>query len=439
MNVFLIAACSISTVLLVAVMVLLLSTRKKIASVDEETLEKALREELRAGREESTRASRELRKEVAASLKTSTDSTIRTLSELGRLQKDELSLATRRIGELSESYEKRLGKLGLTVDERLKELQEGNEKKLEQMRETVGEKLEGALTKRLGESFRIVGAQLEAVQRGLGEMRNLAAGVGDLKNLLQNVKTRGTLGEEQLGAILEQILTPDQFDRNVRTNDESGEIVEFAVRLPGRSPGNEPVWLPIDSKFPLSDYEELIEASRQGDSEKAGKASAALIRAVRLSAKDICVKYLNPPRTTDFAILFLPVEGLYAEVLREPGIVSGIMREFRVVIAGPTTLSAILSSLRMGFRTLAIEKRSSEVWTVLGAVKTEFGRFGDVLDKLKRQLAIAAGTVESTGVRTRAIQRKLRDVEQLPSGEGGKILGLPGISGEPDGERQPEP
>jgi len=426
-NGILIAVVSVSAILLVAVFFLLISLRKRISPGSEGNLEKAVRDELRSGREESARTARELREEVAASLKTSTDTNLKTLTELGRLQTDELNLATRRIKDLSESYDKRLEELRLTVGERLKELQEGNEKKLEQMRETVGEKLENALAQRLGESFKIVGAQLEAVQRGLGEMRTLATGVGDLKNLLQNVKTKGILGEEQLGSILEQILTPDQYDRNVRTSEESAEVVEFAIRLPGGSPESEHVWLPIDSKFPLSDYEKLIDATEQGEPDEMNKASAALLRAVRLSAREISAKYLNPPRTTDFALLFLPIEGLYAEILREPGIINEMLQKHRVVITGPTTLSAILSSLRMGFRTLAIEKRSSEVWTILGAVKTEFGKFGEVLDRLKRQLTAAAGTVESTGVRTRAIERKLRDVEQLPSDRSSQLLELPDI------------
>ena len=268
--------------------------------------------------------------------------------------------------------------------------------------------------------------RLEAVQRGLGEMQNLATGVGDLKKVLTNVKTRGTWGEIQLGAILEQLLTPDQYATNVSTRPDSGERVEFAIKLPGPGPQSEnPVWLPIDSKFPQEDYHRLLEASEVSDAEGVSKAIVALLRTVRGSAQDICEKYLEPPHTTDFAIMFLPTEGLYAEVLRQPGLLEDLQQNYRIVLAGPTTLSAILNSLQMGFRTLAIEKRASEVWQVLAAVKTEFGKFGEVLDKVQRQLHAASQTIEQTGTRTRAMERKLRDVEQLPSTQAAGLLELP--------------
>lgn len=268
--------------------------------------------------------------------------------------------------------------------------------------------------------------RLEAVHKGLGEMQNLATGVGDLKRVLTNVKARGTWGEVQIGAILEQILTPDQYEKNVGVKVDSSERVEYAVRLPG--PKDDPetcIWLPIDSKFPQEDYLRLQEAAEKADPDAVQTATDALARTVRAAAKDIHDKYVNPPSTTDFGIMFLATEGLYAEVLRQPALIEDLQQRYRVVVAGPTTLAAILSSLRMGFQTLAIEQRAGEVWRVLGAIKTEFGKFGDVLDKVKRQLYTASRTIEETGVRSRAIERRLRSVEQLPGAEASEILALP--------------
>jgi DNA recombination protein RmuC len=376
--------------------------------------ERAVREELRVGRDESARTARELREEVA-----------KRFSELGAVQATQLDAVTAQLKGLTDSNELRLDRLRTALDTQLKQLQEGNEKKLDEMRKTVDEKLQGTLEKRLGESFKLVSERLEAVQRGLGEMQSLATGVGDLKRVLTNVKTRGTFGEVQLGAILEQILTPDQYARNVQPKPDSREVVEFAVRLPGPDSARErPVWLPIDAKFPQEDYARLQAAAEAGDTEALAGATAALVRAVRLAAQDIQAKYVAPPHTTDFAILFLPTEGLYAEVLRQPAFVEALQQDFRVVVAGPTTLAALLNSLRMGFRTLAIEQRASEVWQVLAAVKTEFGKFGDVLDKVKKQLQTASNTIDETGIRARAITRKLRDVESLPAGESEQVLAL---------------
>ena len=302
-------------------------------------------------------------------------------------------------------------------------MREANEKKLEEMRRTVDEKLQGTLEKRLGESFKLVREQLDAVHKGLGEMQSLATGVGDLKNVLTNVKVRGTWAEYQLGAILEQVLTPEQFDRNVATHENSSERVEFAIRLPGRSDDpNDCVWLPIDSKFPQEDYIRLTEASESADAEAVAQSTRELMRSVTQSAKTIAEKYLNPPHTTDFAVLYLPTEGLYAEVLRQPGMVSQLQQDYRVVVSGPTTIAALLNSLRLGFRSLAIEQQASEVWQVLAAVKTEFGKFGEVLDKVKKQLATASNTIDQTQTRTRAMARKLQKVEQLPSGESDELL-----------------
>lgn len=345
---------------------------------------------------------------------------------MGNLQRDRLDAVEKRIKELTESNEVRIEKLSRTLDSQLKSLQETNEKKLDQMRQVVDDKLQNTLEKRLAESFKAVSDRLEAVQRGLGEMQSLATGVGDLKRVLTNVKARGTWGEVQLGALLEQILTPDQYDRNVRTREGSRETVEYAIRLPGAGIASSSTvcWLPIDSKFPQEDYLRLVNAADAADVEAEKKATSALIRAVQSSAKEIANKYLNPPGTTDFAIMFLPTEGLYAEILRQPGLMERLQQTSRVVLAGPTTLSAILRSLRMGFRTLAIEKRSSEVWNILAAVKTEFGKFADVLAKVKNQLDAASNTIDQTGVRTRAMKRKLREVEQLPMDASEKLLDL---------------
>ena len=353
----------------------------------------AIRDELRSGRNENSDSARQLREEI-----------LKTIEEKSRTQQESIN------------------NLNNVIDKHLKQLHESNEKKLEQMRQTVDEKLQSTLEKRLGESFKIVGEQLEAVQRGLGEMKNLATGVGDLKKVLTNVKTRGTWGEYQLGNILEQILTPDQYEKNVKPKENSDEIVEYAIRLPGHDNSSQ-IWLPIDSKFPQESYIRLKDAAEKSDSEEIEKATKELIRSIEKSAKEISDKYISPPHTTDFAIMFLPTEGLYAEIVRQPEMFDNLQRH-RVVVAGPTNLSAILSSLSMGFRTLAIEKRSSEVWKILSAVKTEFSSFGDVLLKVKTQLDRASGTIEKTTVRTRAMQRKLKDVEELPTGESTKILGF---------------
>ena len=303
----------------------------------------------------------------------------------------------------------------------------------------VDEKLHETLEKRLGESFRLVSERLEAVHKGLGEMQNLATGVGDLKRVLTNVKARGTWAEFQLGAILEQILTPGQYEKNIRVKSESSQTVEYAIRLPG--PKDDPgscVWLPIDSKFPQEDYLRVQEAAGKADPAAVKEATDALAQTIRNAAKTIQEKYVSPPDTTDFGIMFLATEGLYAEVLRQPSLAEDLQHRYRVVVAGPTTLAAILSSLRMGFQTLAVEQRTVEVWRVLGAVKTEFGKFGKALDIVKRQLNTASNTIEETGVRTRAIQRKLLSLEQLPEGEANKILELPAGSEEVEIE-EPEP
>jgi DNA recombination protein RmuC len=319
-----------------------------------------------------------------------------------------------RLAALGETSERRLGEVRATLEARLKELAADNAAKLEQMRQTVDEKLHATLEQRLSESFKMVSERLEQVHRGLGEMQTLAAGVGDLKRVLTNVKTRGVWGEIQLGALLEQTLAPAQYAANVETRRGSGERVEFAIRLPGRDDAGSCVWLPVDAKFPREDYERLLAAQERADRAAVEEAERALEACIRQEARTIREKYIEPPATTDFAVMFLPIEGLYAEVLRRPGLSELLQREFRVTVTGPTTFSAFLNSLQMGFRTLAIERRSSEVWGLLGAVKSEFGKFAGVLAKTREKLDQASKTIGDAEVRTRAIERRLRDVEALP-------------------------
>jgi len=336
--------------------------------------ERMLREEMTRGREENATAAKSQREELTASLES-----VRGI-----------------------------------VDLRLQELQKDNAQQIERMRATVDEKLQGTLEKRLGESFKLVSERLEKVHQGLGAMQQLASDVGGLQRVLTNVKARGGWGEVQLGALLEQLLTSEQFDRNVQTRDESGERVDYAIKLPGEGNGAA-VWLPIDAKFPMEDYQRLITAQESGNSVLTDAAMKDLETQLRKSAKDICVKYINPPKTTDFALMFLPTEGLYAEAIRRVGLVEQVQRDCRVVFAGPTTLAALLNSLQMGFRTLAIQKRSSEVWNLLAGVKTEFAKFGDALSKVKDKLDQASSDMDKVAVRSRAITKRLRDVEELPT------------------------
>ncbi len=330
--------------------------------------------------------------------------------ELARNREENANAAKAQREELTASLESVRG----IVDLRLQELQKDNAQQIERMRATVDEKLQGTLEKRLGESFKLVSERLEKVHQGLGAMQQLASDVGGLQRVLTNVKARGGWGEVQLGALLEQLLTSEQFDRNVQTRDESGERVDYAIKLPGEGNGAA-VWLPIDAKFPMEDYQRLITAQESGDSALTDGAMKDLETQLRKSAKDICAKYINPPKTTDFALMFLPTEGLYAEAIRRIGLVEQVQRDCRVVFAGPTTLAALLNSLQMGFRTLAIQKRSSEVWNLLAGVKTEFAKFGDSLSKVKDKLDQAASDMDKVAVRSRAITKKLRDVEELPS------------------------
>ena len=332
---------------------------------------------------------------------------------------------TEQLGKLSEANERRLNEVRQAVDARLLALQEGNEKKLDQMRATVDEKLHATLEQRLGESFKQVADRLDQVHKGLGEMQTLARDVGSLSRVLNNVKTRGIFGETQLAGLLEQVFTPEQYAANVATVPGSNERVEFAIRLPGQRSDGVPLWLPIDAKFPREDYERLLDAQERADPLAVEAAAKAIETQLRKEAKTIREKYVAPPHTTDFGILFVPTEGLYAEALRRPGLLEALQREFKVMLVGPTTLLATLTSLQMGFRTLALEKRSAEVWEVLGAVKTEFGKFGDVLAKTKKKLAEASDTIDAAAVRTRAMERRLRGVESLPEPRTAELL--PGL------------
>ncbi|MBS1186029.1 MAG: rmuC [Burkholderiaceae bacterium] len=350
--------------------------------------------------------------------------------------REEQSVTLKRFGDtlnqtlatLTESNSQRMAEVRATLEQKIQALQSDNAAKLEEMRKTVDEKLHATLEQRLGESFKLVSERLEKVHQGLGEMQQLAVGVGDLKRVLTNVKTRGTWGEVQLEMLLEQVLTAEQYAKNVETVPGSGERVEFAINLPGKDDDRRPVWLPVDAKFPKEQYERLVEAAEHADADGVAAAGRELERAIRQEAKTIADKYLSPPLTTDFAILFLPTEGLYAEVMRRPGLADDVQRAHRVSIAGPSTLSALLNSLQMGFRTLALEKRSSEVWQVLGAVKTEFGKFGEVLATTKATLERAAKNIESAEVRTRQMSRKLKSVEALPLEMAQQLLGVDGAS-----------
>jgi len=337
-------------------------------------------------------------------------------------------MMTKRHDHMIGLTENKLDNLRSTVENKIGDLQKDNSEKLEKMRETVDEKLHKTLEHRLGQSFKQVSDRLEQVHQGLGEMQSLANGVGDLKKVLSNVKTRGVLGEFQLESLLEQLLTPDQYEKNVATKSDSNDRVEFAVKLPGNSK-DQSVWMPLDAKFPTENYQQLLDAYETGDAAEIDKGRKNLSNRIKLDARMIKEKYLEPPATTDFAIMFLPFEGLYAEVLRL-GVFEVIQRDYKVIIAGPTTLSALLNSLQMGFRTLAIQRRSSEVWDLLGAVKSEFGKFGGILDKTRKKLQEASNVIDRAGVRSRAIERRLREVEELPRDETLKLLGDEELSNE---------
>jgi DNA recombination protein RmuC len=422
-----------SVVLLVALLM-----RKPPAVADARAELLAANERLeRELRREISESARGVRTELTHTLATFQEALVRQGAEATRTQNTQIdafaqqltllqktltdTLATQ-LTSLSESNVRRLAEVRDTLENQLNALQQTNAAKLDEMRKTVDEKLQTTLEARLGESFKQVAERLEQVHRGLGQMQSLAQGVGDLQRVLTNVKTRGIFGEVQLEALLEQVLTTEQYGKQVETKPRSNQRVDFAVRFPGRSADGTPVWLPIDAKFPRDDYERLLDAHDRADAAGVESAGRALEVRIREEARSICESYLCPPYTTDFAILFLPIESLYAEVLRRPGLMDRIQRDYRVTLAGPTTLLAMLNSLHMGFRTLALEQQASEVWQVLGAVKTEFQRYGEWVARIKEQVQKASETLERADTRTRQMQRALKVVEALPEGQAQALL-----------------
>jgi DNA recombination protein RmuC len=438
---FALISAALSLAALAGVVVLLLR-KKDDMSERLDRLERVLRDEARQDRRETAEMIRTFQGDSAASAdKNHTELRILVETKLAEFRSDQATQARNLreevlggIKQLGEGIGKTVAEQTRVVSEHLEKLRGENTQKLEQMRQTVDEKLQGTLEKRLGESFKLVSDRLEQVHKGLGEMQSLASGVGDLKRVLTNVKTRGTWGEVQLGALLEQIFRADQYLREANCKKGSLERVDFAIRLPGKGDDEPEVLLPIDSKFPNEDYERLQMAVERADADAVEAAAKALEVRVKSFARDIRDKYVNPPVTTDFAILFLPTEGLYAEVLRRPGLVDLIQRDYKVIAAGPTTLGAILNAIQMGFKTMAIEKRSSEVWEILGAVKTEFGKYGDVLDKVQKKLQEASKTIDDVAVRKRAIDRHLRKVEAISDAGVESLLALGAAAIEDPGE-----
>ena len=433
--------CAVMLCIAAVILLILLIRRKPIVVIEalkeqllvlqdrQDHLETILKDEMSRNRIEYAASDRQAREEISGGLKNFGDSMLSRLSEHTRIQGDHLETFAKNLVQMTRLNEQKMEGMRRTIESRLQAIQQDNTKQLEQMRSVVDEKLQTTLEKRLSDSFRQVSERLEQVYKGLGEMRMLATGVGDLKKVLTNVKTRGTWGEIRLNHILEQILAPEQYAANVATKKNSSDRVEYAIKLPGRDGEKESqIWLPIDAKFPQEDYQRLMDAQEAADRDRADKSLKGLELRIKAEAKNIRDKYIDPPYTTDFGIMFLPVEGLYAEVLRLPGLCDTLQRDFRIVVTGPTTLAALLNSLQMGFRTLAIEKRSSEVWRLLAIVKTEFGKFGDVLAKTKKKLQEASNTIDGAEVRTRAIQRKLRKVQEIPQGD------MPADSSSPNGQ-----
>ena len=406
-------------ILLIVILVLLIANLTvlfmKNNRVQTERLEDLFRQEMKENREEMSRNMRELRTELNQTLSLSTQqmqTTLhRNLMTTNEMQREKFDAMNRQQDILVKSTEKRLDDMRLMVEE----------------------KLQKTLNERIGQSFELVRTQLENVQRGLGEMKTLAEDVGGLKKVLGNVKTRGTFGEVQLAALLEQMLSPEQYEANVKTRKNATEFVEFAIKLPGKDNGKDVVYLPIDAKVPKDVYEQYVDAYEEGDTSLIDSTSRQLETTVKRMAKDIHDKYIEPPFTTDFAIMFLPFENIYAEVIRRTALIETLQKDYKIVVTGPTTLGAILNSLQMGFRTLAIQKRTSEVWSVLGAVKTEFGKFGGMLEKVQKNLQNAGDQLEEVmGKRTRAIERKLRQVEALPAEESRKMLSMNDFADEED-------
>jgi DNA recombination protein RmuC len=390
-----------------------------------ERTEKSIRDEFQRNRKETNEISSANREELTKSLNIFGEQFSQNVKDLNELIRQKFGDFSKQQSEINKQATDNIKGVEITIEKHLKSIREDNNQQLNEMRKTVDEKLQTTLEKRLGESFKQVSERLELVHKGLGEMQNIAVGVGDLKKVLSNVKTRGVLGEYQLENILEQILTPDQYAKNVATKKGSQANVEFAIKLPGKESGKE-VWMPIDSKFPIEDYHVLLDAFEKGDKIEIDTAQKVLIKKIESFAKEISEKYIDPPHTTDFGIMFLPVESLYAEVLRHPGLFEILQRKYKITVTGPTTLSALLSSLQMGFRTLAVQKRSSEVWDILKAVKFEFKEFAGVLEKAHKQINTASGTLETLRTtRTNVLERKLKDVETFTSIESKEILELP--------------
>src|SRR3989344_6927249 len=420
----------LSTLGIVGVLLLLLRRKATDPSLVIEQLledfrvknERAFKEEMSTNRKEVAESEKRLREELAGLFKGFGDPVERRMTDFANTQNKSFDSFSTKLAELIDKNDSKMEKVREIVEKKLESLQKYNNEKLEAIRVTVDEKLHATLEKRFGESFKVVSDRLEAVHKGLGEMQTLALGVGDLKKVLSNVKSRGTWGEAQLSNLIEEILTPEQYEKNVKTKKSSKDVVEYAIKLPGNDEDIKQVWLPIDAKFPLEDYQRLIEAQEQGNLLLIEELSKSLETRIKSEAKDIRDKYLNPPGTTDFGILFVPIESLYAEVLRRPGLFEQIRREYRVIIAGPTTTQVILNSLQMGFRTLTIQKRSSEVWTLLGAVKTEFSKFGDLLEKTHKKMQEASNTIEDAVTKTRTIERKLNKVQNLPVAEAEKLV-----------------
>lgn len=390
-----------------------------------ENTQKNIADEFQRNRVENARAAKENREELSKNLMAFSENNMANNGYLNQLIRQKFTDFTKHQTEINQQSIKSIKEVNDTIEKQLKAIREDNTQQLNEMRKTVDEKLQTTLEKRLGESFKQVSERLEQVHKGLGEMQHIATGVGDLKKVLSNVKTRGILGEYQLENILEQLLTPDQYAKNVATKKGSQAHVEFAVKLPGKD-SDEEVWMPVDSKFPIEGYEVLLNTYDNGSKEEIETAQKALLKSVESFAKDICDKYIDPPHTTDFAIMFLPVESLYAEVLRHPGLFETLQRKYRITITGPTTLSALLNSLQMGFRTLAVQKRSSEVWKILESVKTEFSKFSEQLEKVDRQLNTAAKSLyDLKTTRTNVMGRKLKDVSTIDSQEAQEVLELP--------------
>jgi DNA recombination protein RmuC len=392
-----------------------LTSKLEALQNQQERTDRLIREEISNFRMEMQTQARGERAELKESLKSFGDSVRANMSEIAGLQHDQMEAFTGRLSLLTASNEQKLDAVRCIVDEKLKQIQEDNTRQLDRMRETVEEKLQGTLEKRLGDSFRQVSERLELVHQGLGDMRNLAVGVGDLKKVLTNIKTRGTWGEVQLGALLAEILAPDQYILNARIHEHSGDVVEFAIKLPGNGDWQtDHVLIPVDAKFPIEDYTRLIDAQERADIEAAEIASRLLETRIKNEAKDISKKYLAPPRTTDFGIMFLPSEGLFAEVIHRTDLVQFLQRENHIVVSGPSTFASFLNSLQMGFRSLAIQKRSGEVWKILGETKNEFEKFGLTLDAVRKKLEQATNSMDDVQKKSRTIQRKLRSVQDLP-------------------------